>query len=149
MKAIFLLNGPNLNRLGRRDPRIYGHETLADIEAMCAAKAAELGVEIICRQSNHEGQLIDWIHEAADKASAIVINPGGYSHTSIALMDALDGIGIPVIEVHLSNIHAREEFRHHSYVSRVADAVIMGQKAAGYPQAIEKAVKLARQTKND
>lgn len=143
MKPIFILNGPNLNLLGVRDPAIYGHETLADIEAMCRARAAENGATLDFRQTNHEGVLIDWVQEAREKASAIIINPGGYSHTSIALMDALSVCVpmVPVIEVHLSDIHAREDFRRHSYVSRVANAVIMGKKAAGYVEAVEVALK--------
>lgn len=143
MKPIYIINGPNLNMLGKRDPDLYGADTLQDVEAMCRARATELGVTIEFRQSNHEGQLIDWAHEARDKAAAIIINPGGYSHTSIALMDALEIAGVPVVEVHLSNIHAREPFRHHSYVSLVAKEVIMGQKSKGYVLAVEAAVKLA------
>lgn len=148
MNPIYILNGPNLNMLGKRDPDIYGADTLADVEAMCRARAAELGATIEFRQSNHEGQLIDWVQEAREKASAIIINPGGYSHTSIALMDALEIAQVPVIEVHLSNIHAREEFRHHSYVSRIAAEVIMGQKSKGYVMAVEAAVKLAHSAKS-
>lgn len=142
MKLIYILNGPNLNLLGRRQPEIYGTETLADIEAMCRARAEELGAEIDFRQTNHEGLLIDWVQEARDHAAAIIINPGGYSHTSIALMDALAAAEVPVIEVHLSDIHAREEFRRHSYVSLVAAQVIMGKKAQGYVEAVEVAVGL-------
>ncbi|HCM83514.1 MAG TPA: type II 3-dehydroquinate dehydratase [Alphaproteobacteria bacterium] len=148
MKPIYILNGPNLNMLGQRDPAIYGSDTLKDIEAMCRARAAELGATIEFRQSNHEGVLIDWVQEAREKAAAIIINPGGYSHTSIALMDALEIAGIPVIEVHLSNIHAREAFRQHSYVSRVATEVIMGHKSKGYVMAVEAAVKLALPAKS-
>jgi len=151
MKSIFILNGPNLNMLGKRDPAIYGSQSLADVEAMCRARAAELGAQIDFRQSNHEGTLIEWCHEARDAAAAIVINPGGYSHTSIALMDALEIAtegNVPVIEVHLSNIHAREEFRHHSYVSLVAKEMICGQGAQGYLVALEAAIKLAPAAKS-
>jgi 3-dehydroquinate dehydratase-2 len=150
MKAIYLLNGPNLNMLGKRDPDIYGRETLAEIEALCRAEATKAGYTMECRQTNHEGVLIDWVQEAAEKAAAIIINPGGYSHTSIALMDALEiavGAGVLVVEVHLSDIHAREEFRRHSYVSRVASAVIMGKKAAGYGEAVGAAINLAQNAK--
>lgn len=143
MKAIYILNGPNLNMLGKRDPDLYGSDTLKDVEEMCRARAAELGHAIDFRQTNHEGTLIDWVQEARDKAAAIIINPGGYSHTSIALMDALEIAQVPIIEVHLSNIHAREPFRHHSYVSKVATQVIMGEKSKGYVMAVETAVKLA------
>ena len=145
LHPLFILNGPNLNLLGQRDPEIYGHETLVDVEQLCRARAAELGATIDFRQSNHEGILIDWVQEAMDKAAAIIINPGGYSHTSIALMDALEiaAARIPVIEVHLSNIHTREDFRHHSYVSRVAHAVIMGKKSVGYVEAVGVAINLA------
>ena len=146
MKAIFILNGPNLNMLGQRNLTLYGAETLADIERLCAVRAGEFGASIDFRQSNHEGVLIDWVQEARDSAAAIIINPGGYSHTSIALMDALEiavGAGVPVVEVHLSDIHAREEFRRHSYVSLVAQQVIIGQKAAGYVAAVDAAMKLA------
>lgn len=144
MKPIFILNGPNLNMLGKRDAAIYGRETLAEIETMIRVRAKELGMTVDCRQSNHEGDLITWAHEAREVASAIVINPGGYSHTSIALMDALEIAAVPVIEVHVSDIHAREEFRRHSYVSRIARQVICGQGAHGYVLALEAAVKLAQ-----
>lgn len=148
MKPIYILNGPNLNLLGQRAPEIYGADTLADIEAMCRARAAEVGASIEFRQTNHEGVLIDWVQEARERAAAIIINPGGYSHTSIALMDALEIAGVPVVEVHLSDIHAREEFRRHSYVSRVASAVIMGKKAAGYTEAVGLAINLASRAKS-
>lgn len=148
MKAIYILNGPNLNMLGKRDPDLYGSDTLKDVEEMCRARASELGYAVDFRQSNHEGTLIDWVQEARDKAAAIIINPGGYSHTSIALMDALEIAGVPVVEVHLSNIHAREPFRHHSYVSQVADQVIMGEKSKGYVMAIDAVAKLAAGAKS-
>jgi 3-dehydroquinate dehydratase-2 len=130
---ILVLNGPNLNLLGHREPHIYGGETLADVEASCRA----LGLaELTFRQSNHEGQLIDWIQEARGTQDAIVINPGAYSHTSIALLDALNAFEGRVAEVHVSNIHKREAFRHHSYVSARADAVIAGMGTEGYRAAI-------------
>ncbi len=145
MKAIFILGGPNLNMLGKRDPAVYGTATLADLEAMCRARAAELGVAVDFRQTNHEGTLIEWCHEAREAAAAIIINAGGYSHTSIALMDALEIAAVPVVEVHLSNIHAREEFRRHSYVSLVAKEMICGKGAQGYLEALEAALKYLRQ----
>lgn len=140
--TLLILNGPNLNLLGTREPAVYGRATLADIEATCRARADGLGLDLEFRQSNWEGQLIDWIHEARGRAAAIVINPGGLSHSSISLMDALAGAALPVIEVHLSNIHRREEFRHHSYVSRVAAGVIAGLGAHGYELAVEAASRL-------
>jgi len=129
--------------LGKRDPAVYGTATLADIEALCRARMADFGVQIDFRQTNHEGVLIDWAHEARDAAAAIIINPGGYSHTSIALMDALEIAAVPVVEVHLSDIHKRETFRHHSYVSLIAREVIYGRGAQGYVMALEVAIKLA------
>jgi 3-dehydroquinate dehydratase-2 len=135
--TILVLNGPNLNLLGVRQPTIYGRETLADIEESCLERAATLELDLDFRQSNHEGQLVDWVQEARDGADGIVINPAGYSHTSVALMDALAAGDLPVIEVHLSNIHRREEFRHHSYVSRVARGVICGLGAHGYELALD------------
>ncbi|WP_431948709.1 type II 3-dehydroquinate dehydratase [Actinacidiphila sp. bgisy167] len=136
---IMVLNGPNLNLLGRRQPEIYGSETLADVEALCAATAERYGGSADCRQSNHEGQLIDWIHEARERHAGIVINPGAYSHTSVAILDALNACdGLPVVEVHISNIHRREAFRHHSYVSARADAVIAGCGVQGYAFAVER-----------
>jgi 3-dehydroquinate dehydratase-2 len=142
--TILVLNGPNLNLLGTREPALYGRATLADIEASCRARADGLGFAVEFRQSNHEGQLVDWIHEARGSAAAIVINPGGLSHSSVSLMDALGAVEIPVIEVHLSNIHRREEFRHHSYVSHVAQGVIVGLGAHGYELAVEAASRLIR-----
>lgn len=130
--TIYILNGPNLNLLGQREPQVYGKETLEDVEKMCATAAEELGVEIRFLQSNHEGQLVDWIHEARDDAAAILINPAAYTHTSIAILDALSTFDGPVVEVHISQVHKREEFRHHSYVSRRADAVIAGCGTGGY-----------------
>ncbi|MSP81658.1 MAG: type II 3-dehydroquinate dehydratase [Alphaproteobacteria bacterium] len=133
---IFVLNGPNLNLLGTREPGIYGRQTLADIRALCAGKAKELGLEVDVRQSNHEGVLIDWVHEAKDKARGIAINPGGYTHTSVALMDAISAVGLPTVEVHLSNIQRREEFRRHSYVGQAATGSICGFGAEGYGLAL-------------
>ena len=136
-KTVYVLNGPNLNLLGTREPETYGHATLSDVETMCARTAAEFGLSVHCRQSNHEGELIDLIHEARVRgAVGIVINAGGYSHTSIALHDALVGVKIPTVEVHISNIHAREEFRHHSFTARAAFASICGFGIDGYRLAI-------------
>ena len=135
---VFVFNGPNLNMLGRREPGIYGADTLATIEADCRAAGERLGFGIEFRQTNHEGVLVDWLHEAADEALGVVINPGAYTHTSIALHDAIRAIGpVPVIEVHLSNVHAREPFRHVSMVSPVAAGVILGLGPHGYVLALE------------
>jgi 3-dehydroquinate dehydratase II len=134
---VFVLNGPNLNLLGKREPQIYGHETLADVEAACRRRGAELRLEIDVRQSNHEGVLIDWIHEARERAAGIILNPGALSHTSIGIHDALKAYPGPIIEVHLSNIHQRESFRHHSYVSLVATGVICGLGTRGYLLALD------------
>jgi 3-dehydroquinate dehydratase-2 len=135
-KHVLVLNGPNLNMLGIREPKTYGSQTLADVEAMCVAEGTRLGLVVDCRQSNREGELCEWIQQAYGKMDAIVINPGGYSHTSVAIRDAISAVAIPTLEVHLSNIHAREEFRHHSYVSAVAVGVICGLGAAGYRLAL-------------
>lgn len=135
--TILILNGPNLNMLGVREPEIYGRDTIADIEAACAERAAELDLEIDFRQSNHEGQLVDWIQEARQSADGIVINPAGFTHTSVAIHDAIKLAGVPVIEVHLSNIHRREAWRHHSYISLAADGVIMGLGSQGYLLALD------------
>ncbi len=135
-KRILVLNGPNLNMLGKREPATYGKGTLADIEALCLEAAASSGIGLDFRQSNHEGELVTWIQDALGSADAIVINPGAYSHTSIAIHDALRAVALPVIEVHLTNIHAREPFRHHSYVSAVATGVICGLGPAGYKLAV-------------
>lgn len=142
MATILLLNGPNLNLLGAREPERYGRTTLADVERDAAALAAELGHALDARQSNHEGALIDWIHEARGAAGAIVLNPGAYGHTSIALLDALLAYDGPVIEVHVTQIHRREPFRHRTYVSRRADAVIAGCGAHGYLLAVRHAAHL-------
>lgn len=132
MTQILLLNGPNLNLLGQRQPEIYGAETLDDVVASCTTLGADLGFKIDARQSNHEGQLVDWIQEARGQAAAIVINPGAYSHTSVAILDALNAFEGPVMEVHISNIHRREKFRHHSFVSGRAEGVIAGFGTEGY-----------------
>ena len=134
---ILVLHGPNLNLLGRREPEVYGTQTLADIDASLEAAAKELGVEVECFQSNHEGVLIDRIHEALGDASGIVINPGGLTHTSVALADALLAVELPLVEVHLSNVHAREAFRRESYVSPIAVGVVCGLGADGYRFALE------------
>ena len=141
-RNILLLNGPNLNLLGSREPEIYGSATLADIEDEAQRTASAAGARIACFQSNHEGALIDRIHAAkAEGVEAIVINPGGLTHTSVALRDALAGVGLPVIEVHISNIHQREAFRHHSYISGIAAGVICGLGIDGYRLAIEFVIK--------
>jgi 3-dehydroquinate dehydratase-2 len=134
---IFVLNGPNLNMLGKREPGIYGARTLGDIEADCKTAAKKLGLAVDFRQTNIEGVLVDWIQEAGDKADGVVINPGAYTHTSVAIQDAIRAAGKPVIEVHLSNIFAREAFRHHSYVSPVAAGMICGLGPHGYVLALE------------
>jgi 3-dehydroquinate dehydratase-2 len=139
---VFILNGPNLNLLGKRQPAIYGHETLADVEAQCAALAGSLGLAVRFHQSNREYELIDWIHEARESASGIVINPAAFTHTSVAILDALNTFEGPVIEVHISNVHQREAFRHHSYVSLRADAVIAGCGTEGYLLALRRVVGL-------
>jgi 3-dehydroquinate dehydratase-2 len=137
-RLVFLLNGPNLNLLGLREPHIYGSRTLDDIKSACAALAEDLGLEIDFRQTNREYELIDWVQEARGTAGGIVINPAGYSHTSVALLDALTAFEGPVIEVHISNIHKREDFRHHSYVSRRAEGVIAGCGVQGYELALRR-----------
>lgn len=134
---VFVLNGPNLNMLGTRERGIYGEKNLADIERDCLAAGKNLGFSIDFRQTNHEGTLVDWIQEAASSAAGIVINPGAYTHTSVALQDAIRAADLPVIEVHISNIFAREPFRHHSYVSPVAAGVICGLGPSGYLLALE------------
>ncbi|KRA05937.1 MAG: type II 3-dehydroquinate dehydratase [Agrobacterium cavarae] len=144
MSLFFVLNGPNLNLLGQRQPEIYGRETLADVEATCREVAMASGHELFFAQSNREYELIDWIHEARGKAAGIVINPGAFSHTSIAILDALNAYEAPVVEVHISNIHKREVFRHHSYVSMRADGVIAGLGIDGYCVALRHLI--ARQT---
>ena len=134
---VYVLNGPNLNLLGTREPEVYGRQTLSDIEKAVTQRAKKTGLEVVFRQSNHEGQLVDWIQEARTKASGVIINPGAYTHTSIALLDALKMLDKPIIEVHLSNPHQREPFRRHSYVSMAAKGVIMGLGSLGYLAAID------------
>lgn len=142
MKTVFVLNGPNLNLLGTREPAVYGSQTLADVEQLCAAACARQGWALRFHQSNHEGALIDWIHEAgrlhaAGELVGVVFNAGAYTHTSVALHDAVKGTGVTLIELHISNVHAREAFRHHSYLSPVARAVMCGFGVAGYGLAID------------
>ncbi len=135
-KTIFVLNGPNLNMLGKREPGIYGGKTLKDVEQECVETGRQLGFEIEFRQSNHEGMLVDWIHEAGEKAVGVAINAGAYTHTSIALHDAIKAISIPVVELHISNVHAREEFRHHSMIAPAVKGIICGFGAASYGLAL-------------
>ena len=146
---ILVLNGPNLNLLGTREPAVYGHTTLDDVQALCAVAAAERGAEVECRQSNHEGVLIDWVQDAgvrhrAGQLAGIVFNPGAYTHTSVALHDAIKGSGVPVIETHISNVHAREAFRHHSYISPAAAGIVVGFGVDGYVLAIDGLLRKAR-----
>ena len=141
-QTIFILNGPNLNLLGQREPEIYGRDTLADVEARCAALAGGEEVRIVLRQTNHEGEMIDWIHEARHDATGIVINPAAWTHTSVAVLDALNAYEGPVIEVHISNVHKREEFRHHSYVSARADGIVIGCGTQGYELAVSRMLRL-------
>ena len=137
-KPIYILNGPNLNLLGLRQPEIYGRETLEDVAQDCGALAEELGLTIRFLQSNHEGQLVDWIHEARTSGAGIIINPAAYTHTSVAILDALNAFEGPVLEVHISNVHKREAFRHHSYVSLRAEGVIAGFGTEGYRLALRR-----------
>ncbi|WP_323959304.1 type II 3-dehydroquinate dehydratase [Arthrobacter sp. JZ12] len=139
--TLLILNGPNLNLLGTREPGIYGSSTLEDVEQLCASAAGAHGWAVTCRQSNHEGELVDAIHAAAGTADGIVINAGAYTHTSVALRDAIAGVGLPTVEVHISNVHRREEFRHHSYLSAVSDAVIVGAGVDGYRLAVDHLVR--------
>ena len=143
-KPIYVLSGPNLNLLGAREPEIYGHQTLEDVRKLCEARASSLGRTVVFRQSNHEGELIDWIQEARTQGCAVVINPAGYGHTSVAILDALKAVGVPVIECHLSNPAAREAFRHQTYVSLAATGTVCGFGAASYELAVEAAAGLAR-----
>ena len=136
MPLVVVLNGPNMNMLGLRQPQLYGHATIDDVEAMCAETAEQLGLAIDFRQTNGEGELISWVQECRGRAAGIVINPAGYTTTSIALMDALLAVGLPVIEEHVTNIHRREEFRQHSYVSKAATGVIAGLGIGGYRLAL-------------
>ena len=142
MKTVFVLNGPNLNLLGTREPAVYGAQTLADVEQLCATTCARHGFALRFHQSNHEGALVDWIHEAgrlhAEGAlGGVVLNAGAYTHTSVALLDAIKGTGITLIELHISNVHARESFRHHSYIAAAARAVMCGFGVKGYALAID------------
>lgn len=146
-RIVFVLNGPNLNLLGKRQPQIYGHETLADIERDCRAVGKELKLEIRFHQSNREYEIIDWIHAAREEASGIVINPAAFTHTSVAILDALSACDFPVFEVHISNVHRRESFRHHSYVSLRADGVIAGFGTQGYTLALQRLARLLHEKK--
>ncbi|MFQ6572060.1 type II 3-dehydroquinate dehydratase [Pseudomonas sp. UM16] len=137
MNTLLVLNGPNLNMLGLRQPEVYGRETLADVHGLCLQTAERLALTLEFQQTNHEGQMIDWIHQARGRVAGIVINPGAWTHTSVAIHDALIAAEVPVIEVHISNVHRREAFRHHSYVSLVAKAVLAGFGTHGYVLAIE------------
>jgi 3-dehydroquinate dehydratase-2 len=145
--VVYVLNGPNLNLLGKRQPHIYGNETLADIERDCRALAKDLKLEIAFHQSNREYEIIDWIHEARQKAAGIVINPAAFTHTSVALLDALNTFDNPVVEVHISQVHKREPFRHHSYVSHRADAVLAGCGTLGYQLALRCVARMIEQKK--
>lgn len=141
MKTALVLNGPNLNLLGTREPAVYGSQTLADVEKLCAAACAQQGLRLDFRQTNHEGVLVDWLHEAgraqaAGELKGVILNAGAYTHTSVALHDAIKGAGVTLIELHISNVHAREAFRHHSYISPAARAVMCGFGVQGYPLAI-------------
>ena len=141
-RILYVLNGPNLNLLGNRQPPIYGHETLADVEKDCRAVAAELKIEIKFHQSNREYEIIDWIHDVRETAGGIVINPAAFTHTSVAILDALNTCEFPIIEVHISNVHKREAFRHHSYVSGMASGVIAGFGTQGYQLALRRLARL-------
>ncbi len=145
MPIVYVLNGPNLNLLGKREPQVYGRDTLADIEAACREAARALGLELRFYQSNREYEIIDWIHEARETAAAIIINPAAFTHTSIAILDALSACAFPIIEVHISNIHRREAFRHHSYVSLAASGVIAGFGTQGYSLALQRVAQLIAQ----
>jgi len=142
VKTVFVLNGPNLNLLGTREPAIYGAQTLADVEQLCAAACARHGFALRFHQSNHEGALVDWLHEAGrlhatGALAGVVLNAGAYTHTSIALLDAIKGTGVPLVELHISNVHAREPFRHHSYIATAAKAQLCGFGVQGYALAID------------
>ena len=142
-KPIYVLNGPNLNLLGTREPHIYGTTTLADVQSACETRAGAFGFQVVFRQSNHEGELVEWVQEAREEASALVLNPAAYGHTSIALLDSLKTLSIPIVECHLSNPAAREEFRRSTYVALAATGVVSGFGAASYELAIEAAAGLA------
>ena len=148
MKKVLVLNGPNLNLLGTREPAVYGADTLADVERLCRDEGQKLGVAVDCRQSNHEGELIDWMQEAGREIAAgnmlgVVLNAGAFTHTSVALHDAIKGANATVIELHISNVHAREAFRHHSYISPAARGIVVGFGVAGYAIAIDALVRIA------
>jgi 3-dehydroquinate dehydratase-2 len=145
---IYILNGPNLNLLGTREPEVYGTTTLPQIEKMCAAQGKQHGLSIIFRQSNHEGEIVDQLQEARTSGCAVIINPAGYGHTSIAILDSIQALTIPVIEVHLSNLAKREAFRHHSYVSKGATGVVMGLGAQGYLRAVDAIAEILAQSSN-
>ncbi|MFN4360709.1 MAG: type II 3-dehydroquinate dehydratase [Hylemonella sp.] len=150
MKTVLVLNGPNLNLLGTREPQVYGARTLADVQALCERAAAVHNLQLDFRQSNHEGELVDWIHEAgraqaAGMLAGVILNAGAYTHTSIALHDAIKGAGVTLIELHISNVHAREAFRHHSYIAPVAKAVMAGFGVNGYALALAGLAQLAEQ----
>lgn len=150
VSTLFVLNGPNLNLLGSREPAVYGHHTLADVEALCAAACQKAGFALRFHQSNHEGALLDWLHEAGrlhqqGELAGVVLNAGAYTHTSIALHDAIKGTGVPLIELHISNVFAREAFRHHSTISPVARAVMCGLGVDGYPLAIDALARMQAQ----
>jgi 3-dehydroquinate dehydratase-2 len=136
-KPVLVINGPNLNMLGTREPHIYGSATLADVEKMCHDRASQVGLTVSCHQSNSEQQIIEWIHGAIDGADGIIINPAAFTHTSVAILDALNMIKAPIIELHISNPHRREPFRHHSYITLAATALICGLGVNGYPIAVE------------
>ncbi|WP_424928232.1 type II 3-dehydroquinate dehydratase [Amaricoccus tamworthensis] len=143
-KRVYVINGPNLNLLGVRQPEVYGPETLADVEKQCVDLGSDINLDVRFLQSSHEGAIVDWIHEAREDAVGIIINPAAYSHTSVAILDALNTFDGPVIEVHISNIHKREEFRHHSFVSSRADGVIAGCGTQGYMLAMQRIDRLVR-----
>ena len=145
--TILVLNGPNLNILGTREPDVYGHETMAEIEAACAKRASALGLKVEFRQSNSEGELVDWIQGARNGYAGLIVNAGAYTHTSVALLDALLACDVPVIEVHLSNIFQRDDFRHHSYVSKAARGVICGFGGFGYEMALDAAARMVGTTR--
>lgn len=147
-RLIYILNGPNLNLLGKRQPHIYGHETLADVETQCRTLATSLGVELRFHQSNREYEIIDWIHEARETAAGIIINAGAFTHTSVAILDALNTFDSTVIELHISQVHKREAFRHHSYISHRADAVMAGFGTQGYKLAVQRLAHLINTPKS-
>lgn len=146
-RLVYVLNGPNLNLLGKRQPAIYGHETLADVEADCRRLAKNLNLDLRFHQSNREYELIDWIHESREIAGGIVINPAAFTHTSVAILDALNTCEFPIIEIHISNVHKREEFRHHSFVSAIASGVIAGFGTQGYQLALQRMARLIDEKK--